>query len=91
MWDDLHDEAGSTRDHTLHLLQQDEEHSKDTLEPDVPDNRMEIDANYAKKVKSKEFGDSSAPKVLEGVFREAQSFEEDVCSKSDRELMRIFP
>ena len=35
--------------------------------------------------------ESSNAKVLKGVYREGENFMEDVCTQTDRELMRIFP
>ena len=70
MYDDFMEEAGSTRDHTHHHYMHDEELSRGTLEQDMPDLREDLDANYAKHVKTKDHSDSTIPKVLEGVFRE---------------------
>ena len=35
--------------------------------------------------------ESRLAKVLKGVYREGENFLDDVCTQTDRELMRIFP
>lgn len=79
MYDEFQDEAETTRELTnFH----DEDHTHDKQIQ-----LSEFDADQEKTANKPEVGS----KALHGVYREGDDFVNDVCTRSDRELMRIFP